>query len=209
MGVCKIISSGSHGNAVLLHDSILFDIGVPFSKIKPYMHKIQIVLISHRHFDHININTLRKLQFERPSIRIGIGVHMLEMLNGLKNIDVYEAGKVYDYGGIQISPVILYHDVPCFGWRVFKGNHKTFFATDTYTLEGITAKNYDLFLVEHNYNEDTVRGVIEAHNACGEFSHERRSFNTHLSEQQARDFIFKNKGEKYEVLRLHESSGEI
>jgi len=209
MGVCKIISSGSHGNAVLLHDSILFDIGVPFSMIKPYMYQIQVVLISHVHSDHININTLRKLQFERPSLRIIVGVHMLELLEGFKNIDIFDVGKLYDYGEFQISAVKLYHDVPCFGWRVFKGDHKTFFATDTYTLEGITAKGYNLFLIEHNYNEDTINQSIEAAQARGEYSHQRGSFNSHLSEQQARDFIFKNKGEKYEVLRLHESSTQL
>jgi hypothetical protein len=59
---------------------------------------------------------------------------------------------------------------------------------------------------KHNYNEDTINQSIESAQAVGEYSHQRGSFNSHLSEQQARDFIFKNKGEFYEVLRLHESS---
>ena len=134
---------------------------------------------------------------------------MVEHLEGLKNVDVYEYGKLYEYGEFQISPVKLFHDAPNFGYRIFKGEHKLIHCTDTYTLEGITAKNYNLFAIEHNYNEDTINQSIEDAEAKGEFSHQRRSFNSHLSEQQARQFIFENKCEECEVLRLHESSTQL
>jgi L-ascorbate metabolism protein UlaG (beta-lactamase superfamily) len=130
---------------------------------------------------------------------------MLPLLGGLKNIDIYEIGKVYDYGQFQISPVELYHDVENCGYRIFKDGIKVFHATDTYALNGIEAKDYDIFAIEHNYDEDTVYQIIERQESQGKFAHQKRSINSHLSEQQARDFIFKNRKETSEVIRLHES----
>lgn len=205
----NVISTGSHGNAILYHNSILIDCGVPFSKIEPYLYDIDLLLLTHIHGDHFNLAIIKKLQFERPSLRIGCGPHMVEHLEGLKNIDVYDIGILYDYGAFEISAISLYHDVTNFGYRIFKGEHKTIHCTDTMHLEGITAKGYDLYAIEHNYNEDTINQSIESAQAIGEYSHQRGSFNSHLSEQQARDFIFKNKGDKYEVLRLHESSTQL
>ena len=40
----------------------------------------------------------------------------------------------------------------------------------------------------------------------GLYNHQSRSIFTHLSEQQAKDWLYKNKGENSEVLRLHETS---
>lgn len=208
MSIHKIISSGSHGNCVLYHNSIAIDMGIPFSLIKPHLYDLQLILLSHQHLDHININTLKKIQFERPSIRFGCGSWMVEHLEGLKNIDIYSMGALYEYGSLQISPIKLYHDVENFGYRIFKGDHKIIHCTDTMHLEGVTAKGYDLYAIEHNYNEDTINKSIELAQAVGEYSHQRGSFNSHLSEQQARDFIFKNKGEVYDILRLHESNSQ-
>jgi L-ascorbate metabolism protein UlaG (beta-lactamase superfamily) len=202
----KVIATGSTGNAVLYHGNILVDCGVSFSKIEPYLYDIDLLLLTHVHGDHFNLATIKRLQFERPSLRIGCGEWMVEHLEGLKNIDVYKFGALYEYGSVQISPIKLYHDVENFGYRIFKGDHKTIHCTDTGHLEGITAKGYDLYAIEHNYNDETIRESIYQSDSIGEYSHQRGSFNSHLSEQQARDFIFKNKGENCEILRLHESS---
>ncbi|MGL5262615.1 MAG: hypothetical protein ACRC9P_09550, partial [Bacteroides sp.] len=39
----------------------------------------------------------------------------------------------------------------------------------------------------------------------GEFAHQRGSINSHLSKQQAQDFILKNAGDDYEFIMLHQS----
>jgi L-ascorbate metabolism protein UlaG (beta-lactamase superfamily) len=202
--VYKVIASGSTGNAVLYHNLILVDCGVPFSLVKPYLNNIQLVLLTHEHHDHINRDTLKKIVFERPSIRVGCCNDWFEILQG-RNIDRYEIGKVYDYIFFSISPVKLYHDVPNCGYRIFKDNHKTLHCTDTAHLNGISAKGYDLYALEHNYNEDTVFNDIGQKEQAGEFTYQKNAIKSHLSEQQARKFIFENKGDNYEVLRLHES----
>jgi len=130
---------------------------------------------------------------------------MLPLLTGIKNVDVCEIGVLYDYGLFSICPVKLWHDVDNFGYRIFKDGYKIFHATDSSHLNGITAVGYDLMCLEHNYNEDTVFETIRDIESKGGFAHQRGAINSHLSEQQARDFFYKNKGEHSQLIRLHES----
>ena len=210
--VYNVLASGSSGNCVLYHNSIMVDIGVPYSVIAPYKNSIQIVLLTHEHRDHINLETLRRLCYERPTVRIGCCEWMTFLLSIsatyiMRNVDIFDFGKWYDYGQFKIATGKLYHDVPNNFYRIEKNGYKIFHATDTQHLEGVTAKNYDLYAIEHNYDEDTIQQVIEEQESRGEFAHQRGSINSHLSEQQARDFFFKNRGENSKLIRLHESKG--
>lgn len=202
----KVLSSGSKGNCVIYHDSIAVDMGVAYQMIKPHQNQLQIVLLTHVHGDHLNLSTIKKLAFERPTLRFACGEFLTEFLKEIKNVDVLESGKIYNYGQFKVSPVTLYHDVKNFGYRIFKNETKIIHITDTSHLEGISAKNYDLYAIESNYNEDTIFESIARKEAKGEFAYQTGAINSHLSEQQARDFIFKNKSENSKVLRLHESS---
>jgi L-ascorbate metabolism protein UlaG (beta-lactamase superfamily) len=201
-----VLSSGSTGNCVIYHDSIAVDMGISYKAIEPHKNNLQIVLLTHCHGDHLNLSTIKKLAFERPTLRFACGAFLVEFLEGIRNVDILEAGKVYDYGQFKVSPIHLYHDVKNFGYRIFKNDTKIIHATDTSHLEGITAKDYDLYAIEANYNEDTIFESIERKKAKGEFAYQEGAINSHLSEQQARDFIFKNRGVNSKVLRLHESS---
>lgn len=203
--IANVVATGSRGNCVIYHKTIAVDMGVPFSHIKTYMYNLQIVILSHIHQDHFNLSTLKRLAFERPTLRIGCGEWMAEHLEFARNVDIFKAGEIYDYGSFKISPVKLYHDCETFGFRIYKGDHRTIHITDTCTLEGIEAKNYSLYAIESNYDEETIDQIIEAQKAKGEYSYKAGAANTHLSEQQARDFIYKNRGPHSEVLRLHES----
>ena len=201
----KIINSGSDGNCEIYFGCIAVDMGVNFKKIAPYLKDLKIILLTHLHGDHLNIETLKKICFERPSIRIACGIHLAEILQGFKNVDYCMAGELYDYGRFQIRPIIAYHDVQNFGWRIFKDGKKVFRVTDTQHLEGIEAKNYDLYAIESNYNEDTVFESITQADNEGRFSHKRGAINSHLSEQQCNEFFFKNKGDHSILSRLHQS----
>ena len=201
----NVIATGSTGNSVLYFNSILIDIGIPYSRLKPYVKDIQIVLTTHAHGDHLNIKTLQRLQKEHPSLRIGCGEWMLPYLEGITNVDVYEIGKLYDYGQFKISPFKLYHDVPQVGYRLFKDETKIFHATDTKTLEGVTAHGYDLYCIEANYSEPIAQQMIEQAREKGEFTHIIGSINSHLSEEQCNDFYYKNKSDHSKLIRLHET----
>ena len=202
----QVISSGSEGNAVIYNNAIMVDCGVSLKALSEVKRSLKIVLLTHKHSDHLKIRTLQRLQAERPTLRVACGDFLLEELPCIKNIDVLQVGKIYDYGAFKVSPVKLYHDVPNFGWRIFLPNgQKIFHATDTAHLEGITAKGYDLYAIEHNYCEEYIQQAIEEAHAKGEYTHAYGNINTHLSIQQARAFIDKNRKESSEVLELHKS----
>lgn len=206
MGIAQVISSGSEGNAVIYNNAIMVDCGVSLKALQEVKRSLKIVLLTHKHSDHLKIRTLQRLQAERPTLRVTCGNFLLEELPCIKNIDVLQVGKIYDYGAFKVSPVKLYHDVPNFGWRIFLPNgQKIFHATDTVHLEGITAKGYDLYAIEHNYCEEYIQQAIEEARANGEYTHAYGNINTHLSIQQARAFIEANRKESSEVLELHKS----
>ena len=206
MGIAKVISSGSEGNAVIYNNAIMVDCGVSLKALQEVKRSLKIVLLTHKHSDHLKIRTLQRLQAERPTLRVACGDFLLEELPCIKNIDVLQVGKIYDYGAFKVSPVKLYHDVPNFGWRIFLPNgQKIFHATDTVHLEGITAKGYDLYAIEHNYCEEYIQEAIEEARANGEYTHAYGNINTHLSIQQAMAFIEANRKESSEVLELHKS----
>lgn len=202
----QVVSSGSKGNCVIYHNSIAVDMGIPYKTIAKYKNSLQVVLLTHIHGDHFNISTIKKLAFERPTLRFACGEFLSKYLIGIRNVDILESGVMYNYGDFKIKPVTLYHDVPNFGYRIFKGEHKTIHITDTSHLDKIEAKGYDLYAIESNYNEDTIFESIERKQKNGEFAYQVGATKSHLSEQQARDFIFKNRGAHSKVVRLHESS---
>ena len=202
----QVISSGSEGNAVIYNNAIMVDCGVTLKALEAVKRSLKIVLLTHKHSDHLKIRTLQRLQAERPTLRVACGDFLLEELPCIKNIDVLQVGKIYDYGAFKVSPIKLYHDVPNFGWRIFLNNgQKIFHATDTVHLEGISAKGYDLYAIEHNYCEEYIQQAIEEARANGEYTHAYGNINTHLSIQQARAFIEANRKESSEVLELHKS----
>lgn len=89
------------------------------------------------------------------------------------NIDVVEAGKTYNYGLFQISPIKLYHDVPNFGYRIFMNNEKLIYATDTNSMKGIKAENYDLYMIEANYIDEEIQERIREKERQGQYAYER------------------------------------
>lgn len=212
MGVpFEIIATGSTGNAVVLNDFILIDCGVSYKALEPYIRKLKLVLLTHIHGDHFRESTIRKLAENRPRLRFAGCRWMARPLvrAGVKpeNIDVLECdGTAYAYGVCNVVPVLLHHDVPNCGYKIeFPSDYKkVFYATDTGNLNGISAKNYDLYMIEANYGEQEIRERIAAKKEAGEFVYERRALEYHLSREACDDFIYRNIGPNGEYVYLHE-----
>lgn len=204
----KIISSCSTGNATIIRDIILIDCGVTFKRLEKYYKQLKIVLLTHIHSDHFKKETIRKLAQERPTLRFACCEWLLQPLLECgvlrKNIDVLQIGTRYDYKLFKIVPIKLYHDVPQCGYRVLFDDYKVIYMTDTRTVEGIVAKNYDLYLVEGNYEEEELEQRIKQKQEVGMYHYESRVRNTHLSKGQATDFLLNNMGENSEYVFMHE-----
>lgn len=204
--IYNIISTGSHGNAVVLNDNILIDCGVPFKAISDIRKNLDVVLLTHIHSDHFCKSTIRKLAMERPVLRFACCEWLVDSLKecGVKNIDLMQVGKTYDYGKFQVSPIQLYHDVDNCGWRVFTENEKAIYITDTVTLDGISAKDYDLYLVEANYTESEMQERILEKQQYGAYIYENRVLRTHLSKESCDAWLIENMGENSEFCYLHQ-----
>ena len=204
----KIISSCSTGNATVIRDIILIDCGVTFKRLEKYYKSLKIVLLTHIHTDHFNRSTIKRLAQERPTLRFACCEWLLKPLLecgvSRKNIDVLKIGTKYDYKLFKIAPIKLYHDVPQCGYRVLFKDYKVIYMTDTKTVEGISAKDYDLYLVEANYDEDEIEERIKQKQKDCQYVYEFRAKNSHLSKQQASEFLLKNMGENSEYVFMHE-----
>lgn len=202
----EVISTGSNGNCTVLEDVIAIDMGISFKALKPYLKGLKLVCLTHIHSDHFNAKTIKKLASERPTLRFACGEHLNEELKalGIKNIDVLKIGKKYDYGTFKLSPVKLYHDVTNIGWRFYIGTERAIYCTDTKTLDGISAKDYDLYLIEANYCDEELRKRISEKESKGEFVYEYSVPDRHLSKQQADNFICENIGKNGVYVYMHQ-----
>ena len=205
----NIIKTGSQGNAVVLNDYLMVDIGVSFKTLEEVYKDLKIVLITHEHHDHINRATVKKLAKERPTLRWACCEWLVPILLKCdvseRNIDVLEIGKIYDYKAFKVSPVRLFHNVPNCGFRLYFGETKVFYATDTAHLNGIVAKDYHWYFIEANYTEEDLQRRIREKQEKGEYSYEMNAANRHLSREQADAFLLENAGEhsRHEYLHMH------
>lgn len=204
----NILETGSKGNATIIEDIILIDCGISFKKLENYYKQLKLVLLTHIHTDHFNKTTIKKLAAERPTLRFGccewLVNDLIECGVSIKNIDVYKIGSKYNYKAFQLIPIKLYHDVPNCGYRLFINESKILYATDTKTLDGIVAKDYDLYLVEGNYSEEEMQTRIEEKQQNDEFIYEYRAKNNHLSVEQCNNFLIQNMGEKSMYIYMHQ-----
>lgn len=208
-----ILGSGSSGNAVIL-DTVLIDCGVSYKNLEPYVHKITVVCATHAHKDHLLPATVKSLAKERPSLWWICGEHLTGDLLACgvrpQKIVPLRNGEKCVLNGFSVEVVKLYHDVPNVGYRLNLSGKRIFYATDTATLDGIKAKNYDLYLIEANYGEDEIRERIRQKKSDGLYCYEERVLKTHLSREQAEEWLAENAGQdsKYMLIHMHDEKKE-
>lgn len=199
--IYKIIATGSKGNAVLINGTVLVDCGVPFKKLEDVYRDLKLVLITHEHQDHCNFATIKRLSKERPTLRFGC-CDFLDL--DVDNLDTYQIGKTYDYGDFTVEAIELVHDVPNCGYKLNFDGKTAIYITDTGNVDNIEAKNYDLYLIEANYDEEEIERRIREKEESGEYVYEHRVKKTHLSKQQADEFLLMNMGKNSKFEYLHE-----
>ena len=207
---CNVIATGSKGNAVLLDGTILLDCGVPYKLIKPYVRRLKLVLLTHIHGDHFNQATIRRLHKERPTLRFGccewLAAPLLDAGINARYIDVFFPDLTYTYGAdLRISPFWLIHDVQNCGYRILYANEeKALYATDTGSMDNVSAKGYDLYMIEANFTKQELDERIRRKTESGEFIYEHRAAATHLSREAADLWLMDNASRDSKVIYLHQ-----
>lgn len=207
-----VISTGSKGNCVIIGGKVMVDCGVSYKAIKLYVKDLQLVLLSHNHFDHLKPSTIRKLQEERPTLRFGCGKWLLPSVLACGvpkwRIDVYIPNTKTRYtDNLQLIMIPLKHNVSNCGYKLYLNGEKIFYATDCNNLDGIEAPNYDLYMIEANYEDEEIQQRIADKEANGQYVYEYQVLNNHLSKQKADKFIGENAGANSRFVYLHGHEG--
>jgi len=204
----EVIATGSTGNFCIVGKNVAIDAGIPYKNVEPYMDRIKLLLLTHVHSDHFKASTIRRMALEKPLLKIGCGPflvkHLVDAGVNKNQIIVLEPRLIYNFGICNVIPFPLYHDVPNYGYKLHFPNGKVFYATDTRSLKGITAPQYDLYMVEKNYNDDELKARLDAKMESGEYAYEIRVMKNHLSEHRVNDWLYKNMGPRSEYIYLHQ-----
>lgn len=203
-----IISTGSHGNAVVIEECILIDCGVPYRMLSDRLKSFKAVLLTHIHGDHFNRATIGRLSKLRPMLRFGAPEHLaVDVLRaGVSEakVDVLFTGVRYDYGSFAAEAFDLPHNVPQVGYKLyFPDGRKMVYATDTSSLNGVKAPGFDLYMIEANHGEEEIHDRIKQKALDGKYAYEIEAARNHLSEEKALDWIYGNMGAGGEYVLLH------
>lgn len=123
-----------------------------------------------------------------------------------QNVYILDLGKKYSLGAIKVKLEHLYHDTMNCALKFEINDKKGIYAVDTERIDHIEAKNYDLYLIESNYNEELLQEHI---NNCDDENllyYLNRVPKTHLSDAQCNDFLLNNMGKNSEFIKIHKSS---
>ena len=160
----------------------MIECGIPLQRIREAigdLSQISACLVSHEHADHADYLPKLERQTNIPiwcskgtRIRFQLYTHNL-----LKNKNVIKIGHT-----AQILPLILTHDVDCYGFLIVEENKKLFYATDTadvkYNIPGLTH-----LMIEANHSFETMIG-----SARGK-ALESRVAQSHLDIDSVVDFV--------------------
>lgn len=207
----KVISTGSHGNAVLYYsDEILIDVGVNYNQLEPYLKNIKIILLTHIHGDHFKKNVIKRIAREYPNIVFGIPEHMADYISdlGIRKKGILEPDKPYNIGKYNIRSIPLYHNVPNVAY-IIDNVYSMIHATDTGRIDHIVAKGLDLYAIEHNHDEELIKRDIINKAKEGGYVYEVDSQEYHLGFTKAYEWIQSQKSRHSKVLILHTNSKYI
>lgn len=207
----EIINSSSKGNAIVVEDILLLDIGVSYSKIKNYLKNIKLIFISHCHKDHLNPQTIKQIAYNYPNIKYVTGSEIVvKKLVGLeinkKNIYLLNICSWYDLGSIRVCLEPLEHDTPNYALKCKYKGKKLIYIVDTANVDNIKAKGYDLYLIENNYRQDILEKHIQECQDTNKLYYLDRVPRTHLSSEQANSFLIENMAENSRYEYIHKSN---
>ena len=209
----NIISTGSKGNAVVIDNNIMVDCGVSFKKLEGVYKNLQLILLTHIHSDHFNKTTIKLIAKERPMLKFICCEWLLnDLINcgvKLKNIYLVKPSHKYKIGTeFEIEPINLYHNVENCGYKIKYKSKTIFYATDTYSLDGIKAIGFDLYMVEANYTEEEIKERIEAKIKSNQYIYEYQAMENHLSKEKIDEWLLENMNENSEIMYLHQHRRE-
>lgn len=199
----NVIASGSSGNAVRI-ENIMIDCGVPYRRMRDELYKVDTLLITHSHKDHLNEKTLAAIKREFPRIKVFgnwdvaymVGEY-LEKIISETPIELTKNRIIYPHEGV--------HDIPVTYFDIAFDETKVFYATDTRQVQNHLGWKYDYIFCESNYDEVKLAQVRETLKPW-QYDPADGSFR-HLSTKACKEFYYVNRKDKdTPLIELHKSS---
>lgn len=214
----EILGTGSTGNAVLIDDTIMIDCGLGVNKLLPYLQNVRHLFITHRHSDHLNISVLKNIakKVSKSIIRFGLHVNsdcynMIER-KAPEIAEMIESERLTSHSlldlkidGVEykIETYPLYHDVENQGFVITKNGKTLIHATDTSTMKDAPNRQFDVILVEGNYDESKLIEYLKSDDREVRYRAARNL--RHLSIQAHENFVKSHSHPETQSLMLHES----
>ena len=203
-----VVGTGSKGNCYILEENgraLLIECGVPFKDIQAALNfdllKVDACIISHEHKDHCK--SLKQVAgagipiyatqgtFEAMNVPVDLKAGLFT--NGLTR-------SVYDW---DITPFSVEHDAKePVGFIIETPSAKNvLFITDTYKVKwDLYPNNFDIIMIEANYDEDMIQGKSDIVN--------KRRLRSHFSIQNAIDYLGNlDLSETKQIMLTHLSDG--
>lgn len=214
----EILGTGSTGNAVLIDDTIMIDCGLGVNKLLPYLQNVRHLFITHRHSDHLNISVLKNIAKKVSESIIRFGLHVnsdcYEMIErkAPEIAEMIESERLTSHSlldlkidGVEykIETYPLYHDVENQGFVITKNGKTLIHATDTSTMKDAPNRQFDVILVEGNYDESKLIEYLKSDDREVRYRAARNL--RHLSIQAHENFVKSHSHRDTISLMLHES----
>jgi len=161
----KHLTSGSKGNAILLHynnSTLLLDGGVKVSQlVKHYnvrISKLSGVLITHEHMDHAL--AVEELLYRCVPVYTSRGTaHKLVDKMDVRGIKIMKERVTYQIGEFKVVPVVVEHDAAePFAFYIKAGDSKLLYCTDSNKIPKLMG-NVTHYVIECNYDAEILAKV--------------------------------------------------
>lgn len=124
----------------------------------------------------------------------------------MRNIFVLKPNAWFDLGMVKVRLEELEHDTPNYCLKAEIKGKKLIYIVDTASVSHIEAKDYDLFLIEANYNQAILEEHIRNCEDENEMFYLQRIPRTHMSYEMANTFLIENMSNTSEYCYIHKSN---
>lgn len=214
----NICYTGSKGNSNIINVGnlrFLVDCGVPYKWLEEKNmldERIDMLLISHRHSDHINISTYNHLRRKFPNMKVITNYEVSQFIKDKKSHYqphyIIDSGMSLSIGSITINFIENDHGVQTQGYIFEKDGETLLYATDlsttVYYQQFLDTKGVqlDICLLENNYSIEKLMEKLDTHTGYNLAESQSR----HLEHKDFFNFVSKYCKVPENVVELHQSS---
>lgn len=180
---------------------MMFDCGMPYNKMEEDLFKVDSLLITHAHTDHVNPKTFEKIRKNFPTIKVYANAdvayrYQVDVIVGTRKIELPRKRVIIPYEGR--------HDIPVTYYIVKTKDINFLYATDTNIISNPDEIPLDYVFLESNYDEKKLKALSEMYKRKGYDPY--TSSLRHLSIQKCKAFYFINRrNNESELIELHKS----